>query len=68
MKKYLCGVDYQHEMEYGCADIFDSLEELKKVRPCWKSCGIVEMVLNEAGEEVSHVWLHPQNLRYEETD
>lgn len=61
-KTYLCGVDYQHEMGEGLADFFNTIDELKAAKPCWKSCGIVELSLNEAGEEVGYSWVEQQSL------
>lgn len=59
---YLCGVDYQHEMEEGLADFYDSVEKLKAAKPCWKECGIVELHLDLAGNEVGHKWLVKQDI------
>lgn len=59
---YLCGVDYQHEYKANCASIYDSLNELKTERPCWRHCGIVELVLDSEGKEVSHRWIEEQVL------
>ena len=61
-KHYCCGVDYQHELEEGLADVYDSVEALKAARECWKNCGIVEFILDEKGEEVSHRWIEEQDL------
>ncbi len=63
-KHYLCGVDYQHEMEEGLADFFDSVEELKSARKCWTECGIIELELDEAGKEIGHSWVEPQNMKW----
>lgn len=62
MKKlYCCGVDWQHEIGdasdiEGSMPLYSSVEELKKDRKCWKSCGIVELKV-----EFSK-WIEPQNL------
>lgn len=61
-KNYLCGVDYQHEMEEGFADFYPSVEELKNNRRCWKNCGIVEISLDESGNEMGHKWILAQKL------
>lgn len=63
-KKYLCGVDYQHEMEVGMAQIYNSLEELKQKSKCWKECGIVEMELDKKGNELAHRWIEDQNFNW----
>jgi hypothetical protein len=57
---YLCGTDYQYEMENGSAIYYDSLEKLKEQSKCWQECGIVELHLNLAGEEVGHRWIEKQ--------
>lgn len=62
LKKYLCGVDYQHELEEGCANLYDSIEELKNDKLCWGECGIVMLELDESGNEVSHKWIVEQDL------
>lgn len=59
---YLCGVDYQHEMEEGTATMYKSLYELKRVARCWEQCGIVRLTLDPGGKEVSHEWIEEQNL------
>lgn len=60
--KYLCGVDFQHEMDEGCASLFDDLTELKACRACWPMCGIVEIKLDAQGRVVAHKWLEEQAL------
>lgn len=52
-KHYICGVDYEYELETGQADHFTSVEDLKEHKLCWRSCRIMEMVLDGAGEIVS---------------
>jgi hypothetical protein len=62
-KHYLCGIDYQQELEEGCADLYDSIEALKKQKPrCWDQCGIVELELDETGNEVGHKWIVDQDF------
>ena len=68
MKKYLCGVTFQYELD--CSDnyrhLFDSIEELKNSGICWMSCGIVEMDINDDEEDLksynSFKWVHPQDF------
>jgi hypothetical protein len=62
MKKYLCGVDYQHEMEEGLADFYDSIEKLKQEKRCWPQCGIVEIDLDRDGKEIGYKWIVKQDL------
>ena len=59
---YLCGVDYQHEMDEGLANYFLDVEELMEAKPCWEECGIVELELDEKGHEIRHTWLVEQKL------
>lgn len=42
---YVCGVDWQHEMEAAIDGVrcYPSPESLKAERPCWETCGIVEL-------------------------
>lgn len=42
---YMCGVDFQHEVEQDHLGtlIFPKLAQLKRKRTCWKECGIVEV-------------------------
>jgi len=57
-KVYMCGVDWQHEIgaAMGGNTVHPSVEDLKKHRKCWKSCGIVEI-------EVKFVkWVEPQDF------
>ena len=46
-KVYTCGIDFQHEIGNAASGntIYASVEDLKKHRPCWKGCGIVELDL-----------------------
>jgi hypothetical protein len=58
---YTCGVDWQHEIGEasdleGSMPFYSSIELLKKNRPCWKECGIIELKVNLAG------WVVEQNL------
>lgn len=61
-KHYLCGVDYQHEMGMNSAHLYTSIEELKAKSRCWAECGIVELELDEAGNEVCHKWVERRQL------
>jgi hypothetical protein len=62
-KHYVCGVDYQHELEECLADVYDSVEALKSARKCWKQCGIVEFTLDEKGQEVGNgIWIEKQDM------
>jgi hypothetical protein len=57
-KIYMCGVDWQHEFQHIPDEVFvtDDIDHLKKAKPCWIRCGIVEV-------EVKLVrWIYPQNL------
>lgn len=60
--KYICGVDYQHEMEEGKADLFDSAQELMTAKRCWKQCGIVRILLDQEGNVARHKWVVAQDL------
>lgn len=60
--KYLCGVDYQHDMSAGLASFFDSVEELKAKRSCWHSCGIVKLISENDGSYEEIVWIEPQDF------
>ena len=61
-KHYLCGVDYQHELEEGLANLYDSVQALKDDGKCWRQCGIVELELDEAGNEIGHIWIQEQDM------
>jgi len=64
--KYLCGIDYQTEMDTGLADFYDTIEELKDAKSaCWGECGIVRIELDESGNEVGHQWVVKQDLKWE---
>lgn len=67
-KHYLCGVDYQHENDQGKADYYDFINELKDNKSCWKQCGIVELELDEQGNEIGHTWIVRQNLFGDKND
>lgn len=40
---YLCATDWMHELGEAAdgTTVYPSLNWLKKLRPCWKSCGVV---------------------------
>lgn len=42
---YACATDWSHEIGETSTHLYQSLEELKEHRNCWKSCGIVEIKL-----------------------
>ena len=64
-KHYLCETDYRHEMEMGMASFYDSLEDLQKHSKCWQECGVVAIILDEAGDEVSHSWVIDEERDWE---
>ena len=43
---YACGTDWDHEIGETKTMLYESIEQLKKVRYCWESCGIVEIKLS----------------------
>ena len=56
---YMCGVDYQHELDEDHNDfvkLYPNLEAFKANKTCWKECGIVKVQVKI--EE----WLEPQNF------
>lgn len=59
-KQYLCGTDYRHEMQMGSAIFYPTEAALKASSQCWEECGIVEIELDEAGEEVGMKWIVPE--------
>jgi len=58
MKLYLCGSAYQHELAECDFTVFESIERLKQMNKCWKTCGIVELQLSI--QKVT--WVEDQNL------
>jgi hypothetical protein len=53
---YTCGVAFQHEIGETDVRFYESEEQLKKKRTCWKECGIVKV-------EVKLIeWLEPQTI------
>lgn len=62
--KYLCGVDYQREWKIGLADFYNTVLELQIAKRCWEECGIVRIMLGDAGEELSHKWVVEQNMKF----
>ena len=69
MSKYLytCGVDWQHEIGEaddieGSMPFYSSVEDLKKSRPCWKTCGIVKLKIQLDS------WVVKQNLTGKDDD
>jgi hypothetical protein len=66
MRKYLCGVDFQHELEEGRADLYDTVAKVKRNKPCWKECGIVEINFKEDDDPEFYTnfkWLVKQDLK-----
>ncbi len=55
---YICGVDWQHEIgaAAGKMDYYNSVEELKRHKKCWKECGIVKLKVSLDS------WVEEQNL------
>lgn len=43
---YACATDWYHEIGETKTMLYESIEQLKKVRSCWESCGIVEIKLS----------------------
>ena len=68
MKKYMCGISFQHELGYTDEiTIEDSLEELKEKHKCYSECGVVEIEIEfESHPEnyTSHKWVVEQNLSW----
>lgn len=63
-KHYICGIDFEEELENGTADHFTSIEDLKDKKLCWRSCGIIEIELDEFAHIVgSKIVSDPQDLR-----
>lgn len=62
-KSYVCGTDWQHEIE-ECNDVklFSSVKALKKARQCWKECGIVELQIT------LNKWIEEQDFDYEKKE
>ncbi len=50
---YMCKTDYEYELENasGGAEIYSSVNDLKKHRKCWSDCGIVKVEIILKGEE-----------------
>jgi hypothetical protein len=81
MKRYVCGIVFQHELGYtNEVSVYETLEELKKEHPCFGKCGIVEIEVDdpdfwkytnfEEGEVKysSHKWIVEQNLDWGKKD
>lgn len=57
---YMCGVNYQHELDDDNAhhvELFGSLSALKKKMKCTSECGIVKVKV------VLEEWVTPQNFK-----
>jgi hypothetical protein len=62
---YVCGIDFQHEMDGNFADFYDTIEDLKRDKSrCWQQCGIVELELGDRGEILNHKWIVEQDLEW----
>lgn len=58
---YMCAVDFRWELGEvpDSAPVYSSVEDLKRQRTCWKSCGIVKV-------EVKLLeWVEPENFSSE---
>lgn len=43
-KAYMCGVDFQHELNHPCmTPVYSTLKTIKQHRACINECGIVEV-------------------------
>lgn len=43
-KGYMCSTDYNLELDIGGdVVVYPTIKELKKHRPCWTECGIVQI-------------------------
>lgn len=64
MKKYLCGVTFQHELgETDDIGIYDSIDQLKEKSKCYVECGIVEIEFVTKPENyTAHTWILEQNF------
>lgn len=74
VRKYICGVSWQHELGECLINVYDSLELLKEKSKCWEQCGVVEIefvgpTYPETREEVvAHKWVVDQNMRWGRND
>lgn len=58
MKLYVCGVDWEHEINHvpHRVGFFKTIIALKRAKKCWRRCGIVELSVKESK------WVVKQNL------
>ncbi len=64
IKMYMCGIDYQCELENDYVKLYVSQKELKRDKVCWEECGIVEVEL-----DISNVkWIEPQDFCKKKVD
>ena len=59
---YLCGVDWQHEIDevpHGTR-VYGTIKDLKERNNCWRQCGIVRLKVTV------DEWVEEQNLFFEE--
>jgi hypothetical protein len=57
-KGFMCGVDFQHDFGHADITFYTSAEQLKRSKPCWKQCGIVEVEI-----EIKLLsWTEPQDF------
>lgn len=54
---YMCGVNWQEEMEHK-PNMYSTLKALKKDNKCWGQCGIVKV-------EMTATWIEPQDFSKE---
>lgn len=55
LKKYICGVDWQHEWDQ-IREFYPTIQSIKHHRKCWEGCGIVELEVKFNG------WVEKQEL------
>ena len=53
---YICGTDWQHEMEITEIEVYPSVVELKRHSKCWKQCGIIKLEIRKS------CWIEPQDF------
>lgn len=50
LRAFMCGTDMQEELHVSQStgvETFSAIKHLKKERPCWRECGIVEVEIRE---------------------
>lgn len=53
---YVCGIDFQTEIDAIPTTVYPSLESIKHHRDCWGQCGIVRLRVN------LDEWVEPQDI------